>query len=80
MSSTCVNLYARMHVIYVYTERRRGPWNLPKSSAEAHSEYLALNTSPGIKANYNALWISIIGDSTFEGKIYDFGKECFKIV
>jgi len=36
MSSTCVNSYARVRVIYVCTERRQGPWNQPKSSVGAH--------------------------------------------
>jgi len=36
MSSTCVNSYARVWVIYVCMERWQGPWNQPKSSVGAH--------------------------------------------
>jgi len=52
----------RIHVCawYTYTKKRQRSWNLLKSSVGAHCIFFWI---PDIKANYNVLWISIIGDS-----------------
>jgi len=65
MSGACVHPCERVSVIYVHGQRRQGPWNLPKSSGGTHCSSLWI---PGIKANYNALRISIIGDSNLQGQ------------